>query len=68
MTDRPKLRVVEPEPPRRYPMPLPVADPRFSFGLTVDVIAVLEKHGYPPIQNGQDILALQQALHRFLYK
>ncbi|MFD0074323.1 hypothetical protein ACFVIY_18000 [Streptomyces sp. NPDC127166] len=54
---------------RAYPIqPALEDDPRFNIGLTVDVIKVLEEHGYPPIKNGLDIVALQQALFRFLYE
>lgn len=53
---------------RAYPIqPRPDDDPRFTIGLTADVIKVLEEHGYPPVKNGLDILDLQQALYRFLY-
>lgn len=51
---------------RNYPMPAPTDDPRFSFGLTLEVARVLEKHGYPEV-DGLDIVELQQALFRFLY-
>ena len=49
-----------------YPLPQPASDPRFTFGLTYDVKKVLEAAGYPEI-GGVDIIALQQALYRFLY-
>lgn len=53
---------------RQYPIrPVPDDDPRFTFGLTVDVAAVLQSHGYPKITAGGDIVDLQQALYRFLY-
>jgi hypothetical protein len=53
---------------RSYPIqPTPEDDSRFTIGLTADVIQVLVDHGYPPIKSGADILALQQALYRFLY-
>ncbi|MEU2236117.1 hypothetical protein [Streptomyces vietnamensis] len=53
---------------RAYPIqPRPEDDPRFNVGLTVDVIKVLEDHGYPPVKNGLDIVDLQQALYHFLY-
>ena len=41
--------------------------PRFTFGLVLDVADVLERHGYPPVQTGRDLVDLQQALYRFLY-
>ncbi|MFF4751770.1 DUF6284 family protein [Streptomyces sp. NPDC002514] len=54
---------------RRYPLPPPAAgdDPRFSFGLLVDVTKVLEEHAYPPVTAGRDLLELQLALFRYLY-
>ena len=54
---------------RNYPLPRPESgdDPRFTFGLTVDVAEVLAAHGYPTIENGQDLVALKMALFRFLY-
>lgn len=42
-------------------------DPRFTLGLALDVAAVLEQHGYPPVRAGLDLVDLQQALYRFLY-
>jgi hypothetical protein len=53
---------------RAYPIsPRPDDDPRFTFGLTIDVAEVLEKHGYPPVKAGLDIVDLRQALFGFLY-
>jgi hypothetical protein len=50
----------------------PADDPRFTFGLTYDVAAVLAEYGYPKIDGGKDggrdFVELQQALWRFLYK
>jgi hypothetical protein len=47
----------------------PADDPRFTFGVTIDVARVLAKHGYPvDAGNGRDHVDLQQALFRFLYK
>lgn len=53
---------------RRFPLPRPAGDddPRFSFGLTYDVAAVLGEHGYPEL-TGQDFVELQAALFGFLY-
>ena len=50
-----------------YPLPRTEDDPRFSMGLLIDVIKVLNGHGYPPITKGRDIVELQQALFGFLY-
>ncbi len=53
---------------RVFPLPRPDDDPRFTFGLLVDVRDVLAAHGYPAEQaTGGDLAALQQALFRFLY-
>jgi hypothetical protein len=41
-------------------------DPRFTFGLVLDVARVLERHGYPKL-NGGRFIELQQALFAFLY-
>jgi hypothetical protein len=54
--------------PRIYPLPRPDADPRFTFGLLIDVLDVLETHGYPRPAAGGDLIELQQALFRFLYE
>ena len=53
---------------RAYPLPRPAEDPRFTFGLSLDVAKVLEKHGYPRITEGRDLLGLQQALFAFIYE
>jgi hypothetical protein len=52
---------------RVYPLSRPEDDPRFTFGLMVDVRDVLEKHGYPAA-TGDDLVELQQALFGFLYR
>ena len=52
---------------RLYPMPAPADDPRFTFGLLADAVHVLERHGYPRLTSGGDLVALQQALFGFLY-
>ena len=43
-------------------------DPRFSFGLALDVAAVLARHGYPPVAAGVDLARLQQALFTVIYQ
>jgi hypothetical protein len=43
-------------------------DSRFTVGLTLDVAAVLARHGYPPITCGADLLRLQQALFTLIYQ
>jgi hypothetical protein len=52
---------------RVYPIPTADDDPRFTFGLTLDVAAALARHGYP-IGSGADFVALQEALFGFLYQ
>lgn len=57
---------------RRYPLGPADDDPRFTFGLIVDVARVLAEHGYPPMSDeyagiGRDLSGLQQALFGFLY-
>ncbi|UZF72911.1 hypothetical protein [Amycolatopsis mediterranei] len=52
---------------RRYPLPAKDDDDRFTFGLVVDVADVLARHRYPELASGDDFVALQQALFRFLY-
>lgn len=54
-------------PARVYPLPAPEDDARFSVGLLIEVAALLESHGYPPVRHGLDLVDLQQALFRFLY-
>lgn len=56
-----------PLPPRVYPLDPPENDPRFTLGLTLDVREVLQKQGYPEL-GPLDIVELQQALFRFLYR
>ncbi|MDM4720865.1 hypothetical protein QTQ03_15165 [Micromonospora sp. WMMA1363] len=57
---------------RRYPIPRPADDPRFAFGLVLDVARVLAEHGYPSMAEsydgcGADFLALQDALFSLIY-
>ena len=52
---------------RAYPLPRTVDDPRFTFGLVLDVAEVLTRHGYPQPATGVDLVDLQQALYRYLY-
>jgi hypothetical protein len=56
--------------PPAYPIGRPTdrADSRFTIGLTLDVAAVLTRHGYPPITAGADLLRLQQALFALIYQ
>ena len=54
------------QPTRNYPMPRPADDPRFTFGLVIDVSLALTERGYPQ-PTGKDLAELQQALFRFLY-
>ncbi|RGC66410.1 hypothetical protein C5N14_23725 [Micromonospora sp. MW-13] len=57
---------------RRYPIPRPADDPRFTFGLALDVAQVLAAHGYPAMAEpydgcGADLVDLQQALFSLIY-
>jgi hypothetical protein len=45
----------------------PERDPRFSLGLTLEVVAVLQRHGYPVEVTGDQLVALQAALFGYLY-
>jgi hypothetical protein len=58
-------------PQRAYPVPLlpPEGgeDPRFTPQLWMDVAEVLVRHGYPPVEAVEDVVALRQALFRLLY-
>ncbi|GAA1550486.1 hypothetical protein GCM10009827_083940 [Dactylosporangium maewongense] len=47
-------------------------DPRFTYGLALDVARVLASHGYPDLTNpavarGGDLVNLQDALFLFIY-
>ncbi len=53
---------------RKFPIPRPADDKRFTLGLTLDLAAVLARHGYPSIiTSAEDLTNLQLALFRFLY-
>ena len=54
------------QPTRNFPMPRPAEDPRFTFGLVIDVSLALTERGYPQ-PTGKDLVELQQALFQFLY-
>ena len=54
--------------PRTYPLPRPVDDdPRFTYGLLLEVVQVIERHGYPSVCGARDLVELQLVLFRFLY-
>jgi hypothetical protein len=55
--------------PREFPIEMAHGedDPRFNFGLLVDVAELLERHGYPkPV--AMDVVHLRGVLFDFLYK
>ncbi len=53
---------------RNFPIrPELTDDPRFTFGLVLEVRDVLERHGYPAL-GAMDYVDLQQILFRFLYR
>ncbi|MFD8284982.1 hypothetical protein ACFV47_38315 [Streptomyces solisilvae] len=41
---------------------------RFTPGLILDVVEVIESHGYPKFASRRDLLELRISLYRFLYK
>lgn len=51
---------------RAYPATRDGNDGRFTIGLVIDVVSVLQLHGYPP-PKGLDYVELQDALFTFLY-
>lgn len=53
------------EPPPATAAHDPGEDPRFTFGLLLDVAHVLEAHGYPEHTSG-DLVDLGQALYRYV--
>ncbi|MCZ4117798.1 hypothetical protein [Streptomyces sp. H39-S7] len=53
---------------RVYPLVPDDDDPRFTAGLLLDVVKVLEAHGYPPVTTGPDLIDLHVGLFRFLYR
>ncbi len=63
------MPIPQTRPLRNYPVPQPESgdDPRFSFGLLVDVAHRIEAAGFPPIDSGRDLVRLSQALYRFCY-
>lgn len=59
-----------PEQERNYPISIPPEkqeDPRFTFGLFLDVAEVLERHGYPQV-TPRDHVELSVCLFRFIYR
>ena len=52
-----------------YPVPRPGrgGDARFTYGLVMDVGAVLARHGYPEVRVGADLVRVQQALFGLIY-
>jgi hypothetical protein len=58
------------QPSPAYPLPRPDSgdDPRFCYGLGIDVGKVLAQHGYPPVSTGKDLGRVMQALFRLIYQ
>jgi|GEM_PF-3556175 len=58
-----------PPPAASYPLPRPARDhdPRFTYGLVLDVADVLCQHGYPRPAD-TDWADLMLALFRFIYQ
>lgn len=54
--------------PPVYPIARPAEnDPRFNFGLLIDIRGVLAARGFPMIHSGDDMVRLQEALFVFIY-
>jgi len=55
--------------PAVYPVTRPGqgGDARFSYGLALDVAAVLARHGYPQVRAGADLVRVQQFLFELIY-
>ncbi len=53
--------------PSNYPLPRTDEDPRFNFGLMLDLEKVLVEHGYPSMESGDDHIRLRLAMFRLLY-
>jgi hypothetical protein len=57
-----------PSPAPLYPLPAPTdGDPRFTYGLILDIAQVLQRNGFPQ-PAGADWAQLMTALGRFLYQ
>lgn len=57
-----------PGPGPAYPLERPGDDARFTVGLLLDVAAVLQRHGYPPLAAAADLTRLHQALFTAIYQ
>jgi hypothetical protein len=59
-----------PTPTPCYPIPRPASgdDPRFCYGLALDIGKVLVQFGYPPLAAGRDVRRLHEALFSFIYQ
>ena len=56
------------EPTAVYPVARPgCGDARFTYGLALDVAAVLVRHGFPQVRAGADLVRVQQALFELIY-
>jgi hypothetical protein len=61
----------QPCPGPAYPLDRPGPghdDARFTAGLLLDVAAVLQQHGYPPLDTAADLTRLQHALFTTIYQ
>lgn len=52
-----------------YPLDVTTAgnDTRFTLDLTLQVADILTRHGYPPLDSGDDVVRLQHYLFRMIY-
>jgi hypothetical protein len=64
-TAQPAIGPVDQRP--AYPLPAPAADPRFTYGLILDIADVLTAHGYPPPESS-NWADLMSAVFGFLYQ
>jgi hypothetical protein len=53
-------------PSRNYPLARPESDPRFNFGLLLEVARAVQGQGYPEF-TGRDLVDLRQKLFEVLY-
>lgn len=55
-------------PSAAYPVRHHGVDDRFTTTLVCDIAAVLAAHGYPPLENANDLLHLSNRLHDAIYQ
>lgn len=62
--------IITAQPVPAYPIPRPDSgdDHRFCYGLGIDVGKVLAQYGYPPVDTGQDLGRIMDALFHLIYQ